>query len=62
MEIHIVPVLLGQGRHLFDHLSADHIELELTRVVDAPGVTHLHYRVNPGHPSPSRTEVPGPAG
>jgi hypothetical protein len=24
----------------------DHIELELTRVVDAPGVTHLHYRVN----------------
>lgn len=46
MEIHIVPVLLGQGRRLFDHLSADHIELELTRVVDAPGVTHLHYSVN----------------
>ena len=46
MEIHIIPVLLGQGRRLFDHLSADHIELELTRVVDAPGVTHLHYRVN----------------
>jgi dihydrofolate reductase len=46
MEIHLVPVLLGQGRRLFDHLSADHIELELTRVVDAPGVTHLHYRVN----------------
>jgi len=38
-------VLLGQGRRLFDHLSADHIELEITRVVDAPGVTHLHYRV-----------------
>jgi dihydrofolate reductase len=37
MEIHLVPVLLGQGRRLFDHLSADHIELELTRVVDAPG-------------------------
>jgi len=46
MEIHIIPVLLGQGRRLFDHLSADHIELEITRVVDAPGVTHLHYRVN----------------
>ena len=45
MEIHVVPVLLGQGRRLFDHLGADHIELELTRVVDAPGVTHLHYRV-----------------
>jgi hypothetical protein len=38
-------VLLGQGRRLFDHLSADHIELELTRVVDAPGITHLLYRV-----------------
>jgi hypothetical protein len=24
----------------------DGIELELTRVVDAPGVTHLHSRVN----------------
>jgi len=46
MEIHVVPVLLGQGRRLFEHLSADHIELEITRVVDAPGVTHLHYRVN----------------
>jgi dihydrofolate reductase len=45
MEIHVIPVLLGQGRRLFDHLGADHIELEITRVVDAPGVTHLHYRV-----------------
>jgi hypothetical protein len=26
-------------------LSADHIELELTRAIDAPNVTHLHYRV-----------------
>ena len=45
MEIHVVPVLLGQGRRLFDHLDAEAIELELTRVIDAPGVTHLHYRV-----------------
>ena len=45
MEIHVVPVLLGQGRRLFDHLGAAHIELELMRVVDAPGVTHLRYRV-----------------
>jgi dihydrofolate reductase len=45
MEIHLVPVLLGDGRRLFDHLGADHTELELTRVIDAPGVTHLHYRV-----------------
>jgi dihydrofolate reductase len=46
MEIHVVPVLLGQGRPLFDHLDLAAIELELTRVIDAPGVTHLHYRIN----------------
>jgi dihydrofolate reductase len=45
LEIHQVPVLLGQGRRLFDHLGPDHIELELARIVDAPGVTHLRYRV-----------------
>jgi dihydrofolate reductase len=45
LEIHLIPVLLGEGRRLFEHLGADHIELELTRVVDAPGVTHLRYRV-----------------
>ena len=33
-----LPVLLGEGRRLFEHLRADHIELELTRIVDTPGV------------------------
>jgi dihydrofolate reductase len=47
LEIQLIPVLLGDGRRLFEHLGAEHIELELTRVVDAPGVTHLHYRVAP---------------
>ena len=45
MELHVMPVLLGRGRRLFDHLGADPIELELTRSIDAPGVTHLHDRV-----------------
>jgi hypothetical protein len=44
LEIHLIPVLLGAGRPLFGDL-AEHAELELTRVVDAPGVTHLHFRV-----------------
>jgi dihydrofolate reductase len=46
-EIHIrlVPVLLGSGVRLLDHLGDDPVELECTRVVDAPGVTHLLYRV-----------------
>jgi dihydrofolate reductase len=42
LEIHLVPVLLGDGRRLF---GAEQAELELVRVVDAPGVTHLRYRV-----------------
>jgi dihydrofolate reductase len=45
LEIHLIPVLLGQGRHLFDNLSAEHIELERTRVLEGDGVTHMHYRV-----------------
>ena len=45
LEIHLIPVVLGDGRRLF---GSDHNELELTRVLDAPGVTHLHYRVLSG--------------
>jgi dihydrofolate reductase len=44
LEVHLIPVLLGAGRRLFGEL-AEHTELELTRVIDAPGVTHLHFRV-----------------
>jgi dihydrofolate reductase len=42
LEIHLIPILLGAGRRLFD---GERGPLELTRVIDAPGVTHLHYRV-----------------
>jgi dihydrofolate reductase len=46
LEISVIPVLLGQGRRLFEDLSAEHIELERTRVLEGDaGVTHLHYRV-----------------
>ncbi len=46
-EIHIdlVPVLLGDGIRLFDHLDGAPLELERTRVIEAPGVTHLTFRV-----------------
>jgi dihydrofolate reductase len=44
LEIHLIPVLLGAGRPLFGELP-EHVELELTRMIDAPGVTHLRYRV-----------------
>lgn len=45
IQIHLVPVLLGGGRRLFEHLGADHIELEPVRVLEGSGVTHLRYRV-----------------
>ena len=45
LEIHLIPVLFGQGRRLFDHLGPEHIELERTRVLEGDGVTHMHYRV-----------------
>src|SRR5512134_2661720 len=46
-EIHIdvAPLLLGQGVRLFDHLNIEPTTLEGIRVVAAPGVTHLGYRV-----------------
>jgi dihydrofolate reductase len=44
MQINLVPVLLGSGERLIDDLGID-IRLELARVIDAPGVTHLKYRV-----------------
>jgi dihydrofolate reductase len=48
VHIHLVPVLLGQGRRLFEDMPPDHIELELLRAVEAPGVLHLRYRVRTG--------------
>src|SRR4029450_11994123 len=46
IELHVVPVLFGQGRRLFDNLSPEQIELERTRVLEGEGgVTHMHYRV-----------------
>jgi dihydrofolate reductase len=46
LEIHLVPVLFGQGRRLFDNLDPEQIELERTRILEGEGgVTHMHYRV-----------------
>jgi dihydrofolate reductase len=45
LQIHLIPVLLGQGRRLFEDMAPDHIELELLRALEGPGVLHLRYRV-----------------
>jgi dihydrofolate reductase len=43
--ISLVPKVLGQGVRLLDGLDPSNTELELAGVIDAPGVTHLTYRV-----------------
>jgi dihydrofolate reductase len=45
IQIHLAPLLLGQGIRLFDDADHEPVELEQTRVIDAPGITHVMYRV-----------------
>jgi dihydrofolate reductase len=45
LELHVVPVLLGDGARLFDSLGAAEVRLQQVRAVEAPGVTHLKYTV-----------------
>ncbi len=45
LELHVVPVLFGEGRPLFDGVNK-RFELERTRILEGEGgVTHMHYRV-----------------
>jgi dihydrofolate reductase len=44
LELHIAPRLLGGGARLFDGVGPE-VELEQVRAVEAPGVTHVKYRV-----------------
>ena len=43
VQLHVVPILLGSGLRLFDGVGP--MRLEQTRVLEAPGVTHLRYGV-----------------
>jgi dihydrofolate reductase len=45
LQLNVVPVLLSDGTRLFDGLAGADVELEPIRVIDAPGVVHLRYRV-----------------
>jgi dihydrofolate reductase len=44
LEMHVVPLILGGGKRLFDGVGPD-LKLEQLRAVEAPGVAHLKYRV-----------------
>jgi dihydrofolate reductase len=43
-QIHLIPVLLGAGRRLFE-VFPSRVELEIIRVIDTPEATHIRYRV-----------------
>ena len=46
LEIHLIPVLFGDGRRLFEHIGIEQRQLERIRVREGEGgVTHLRYRV-----------------
>lgn len=45
LEIDLIPVLLGEGLRLFEHINVEDIKLESMKVTESPGVTHLRYRV-----------------
>jgi dihydrofolate reductase len=45
LVISLVPKVLGRGVRLLDGLDAGAVSLEVVQVIDAPGVTHLTYRV-----------------
>jgi dihydrofolate reductase len=46
IQIHLIPVLMGGGRRLFEHLGVEQRQLERVRVLEGEGgVTHLRYRV-----------------
>lgn len=44
LQIHLVPVLFGGGRRMFDVLPS-RIELDVVGVIDTPEATHIRYRV-----------------
>jgi dihydrofolate reductase len=45
IHVDLVPLLLGGGVRLFEHLGNTPIELESTQVIEGTGVTHLTFRV-----------------
>ena len=46
INIHLVPVFLGEGLRVFDDAALSGVKVERVRVVEAPGVTHLRSRMS----------------
>jgi dihydrofolate reductase len=45
IDLQVSPVILGSGERLLDGFDAGVPKLELARVLEAPGVVHVRYRV-----------------
>jgi len=45
VSIHLVPVLFGSGRRLFEGLDGEHIALEILEVIRTAEAIHLRFRV-----------------
>jgi dihydrofolate reductase len=45
LQIHLVPILLGDGVRLFEGVGGERIELERVRTIETPAATHLRFQV-----------------
>ena len=45
MQIHLIPVLFGDGIRLFEALDPEGIELRRTSTIETPGATHFQFEV-----------------
>lgn len=45
IEIHLIPILLGEGIQLFENIGTEPIRLEQISLTEEPGVTHFRFRV-----------------
>jgi dihydrofolate reductase len=45
LQLHVIPVLFGDGTRLFEDLGGRRIELKRTSTIDTPGATHFRFSV-----------------
>ena len=45
IQIHLIPILLGDGIRLFEDLGPDRIGLRRTSSIETPGATHFRFEV-----------------
>ena len=45
ISVHLVPVLLGSGTRMFEHLGGERIRLQAPEVIETAAATHLRFRI-----------------